>query len=251
MFNSIYNTNYLAGLSAVSPNSVDFIYCDTSIIENFDADMFFELAMPLLRKEGVLITLSHGIDTARIMLAGERFWNYDMVFNNSTPLLLFNEEDYPIRTHIDINVFSDGGSIPFHPLHAAQTADVSKALNSFRKELNLDYVEEDEPSRISYMRSVLTHQFGKEDKRISIHQLPASFYKELIETYTSQEDVVLDASMDRGSFLAQAVSLKRNYIGFEPDKQNFMYANNTIRKAEIKADRLSSTTFFPMYHATS
>lgn len=250
MFNTIYNTNYLSGLSSITKNSIDMIFFDTSIIKDFDADMFISLAMPLLRKEGVLITLSQGIDTARIMISGEQFWKYDMVWNNTTPLLLFDEEDNPIRTHVDINVFSDG-TIPFHPLHAAQTADINKTLNSFRKELHLDYVEEDEPCKVSYMRSVLNHPFDKSDKRISMHQLPSSLYKELIETYTSQEDVILDAAMDRGSFLAQVVVLKRNYIGFEADSQNYMYANNSIRKAEIKADRLTSTTYFPMFHATS
>lgn len=250
MFNSIFNTTYWKGLSAVSPNSIDMLFCDTSLIDDFDADLFFDLAMPLLRKEGVLITMSHGIDSAKVMMAGENFWKYNMVWNNTTPLLLFGEENMPVRTHADINIFSDGDTA-FHPLHAAQTADVSKALNCFRKELHLEYVEDDEPSRISYMKSVLSHKFEKDDKRISVNQLPASLYKELIETYTSQEDVILDCSMDRGSLLAQAILLKRNYIGFEADQKNFMFANNTIRKAEIKANRLTSTTYYPMYRVAS
>jgi len=64
---------------------------------------------------------------------------------------------------------------------------------------------------------------GRNKKHKNIHptQKPVSLYKWLLETYTSEGDLILDTHLGSGSIAIAAHYMKRKLIGYEIDKEYY------------------------------
>ncbi len=62
-------------------------------------------------------------------------------------------------------------------------------------------------------------------------QKPVALLEYLIKTYTNENDLVLDNCMGSGSTGVAAISLGRDFIGFELDENYFKIAENRIQEA--------------------
>ena len=69
--------------------------------------------------------------------------------------------------------------------------------------------------------------------RGSLHptQKPVALFEYLIKTYTNENETILDNVMGSGTTAIAAINTKRNFIGFELDKNYFDIANDRIQKA--------------------
>ena len=67
--------------------------------------------------------------------------------------------------------------------------------------------------------------------RGSLHptQKPFPLMEYLIKTYTNENETVLDNCMGSGTTAIAAINTKRNFIGFELDKNYFDIANERIK----------------------
>lgn len=83
-------------------------------------------------------------------------------------------------------------------------------------------------------------QDGKEIPKIHPTQKPVGLLKKLIETFTDEGDVVIDPCFGSGSTARAALELKRNFYGFEINKEFYRRAKeemiNLNYAAEKKAD---------------
>ena len=73
-------------------------------------------------------------------------------------------------------------------------------------------------------RAIMDHKVVNSKDKLHPFEKPQELLRELIESSTSQGDVVLDPFAGSGSTLVAAASLHRNGIGFEFDRSNFVTA---------------------------
>jgi site-specific DNA-methyltransferase (adenine-specific) len=66
-------------------------------------------------------------------------------------------------------------------------------------------------------------QQNMKDKEIRIHptQKPVALYKWLLETYTSEGDLILDTHLGSGSIAIASHYMKRNFVGYEIDQEYY------------------------------
>lgn len=69
---------------------------------------------------------------------------------------------------------------------------------------------------------------GKEIPKIHPAQKPVKLLKKLIETFTDPYDVVIDPCFGSGSTARAALELKRNFYGFEINKEFYNRAKNEM-----------------------
>jgi len=60
-----------------------------------------------------------------------------------------------------------------------------------------------------------------QQNRIHPTQKPVSLYKWLLETYTNENDLILDTHLGSGSIAIACHYMKRNLIGYEIDKDYY------------------------------
>lgn len=89
------------------------------------------------------------------------------------------------------------------------------------------FTSTDKPTRIyKYNRVELL-----KDGTIHPTQKPLALIKKLIAEFTNEGDLILDPFMGSGTTAVACHELKRNYIGFELDKEYFNLASNRIKDA--------------------
>lgn len=72
------------------------------------------------------------------------------------------------------------------------------------------------------------------NKNIHPTQKPVALFEYLIQTYTDEEDVVLDTCMGSGTTAIAALKSKRKFLGFELDDKYFQLANERIENHSVK-----------------
>lgn len=72
-----------------------------------------------------------------------------------------------------------------------------------------------------YPRSIQV--FSTDTQNSSLHptQKPVALFEYLIKTYSNEGDLILDNCMGSGTTAIACVNTKRNYIGFETNKEYF------------------------------
>lgn len=228
MINEILNTSYKE-LEKIGENSIDMIYADFDCAD-YEIDYFYFIknCIRTLTNTGVLVCVANDFIAATLLLTGKHFYRYSLIWNNTTAMQLNKSvTDRPITKHRQILVFSKNRDCEYNP------------STLFKANIYC-------PDNVIYGTSVISCGYTNKETFISANQKPVNLYRELIRTFSYEENVILDVFSDRGLFLSEAVSLNRNYIGFESDVFSYKFATNTVRKSEIKNDRLSSTLYFPM-----
>jgi len=68
---------------------------------------------------------------------------------------------------------------------------------------------------------MIQHDMKNKEVRIHPTQKPVSLYKWLLETYTNENDLILDTHLGSGSIAIACHYMKRNLIGYEIDKEYY------------------------------
>ena len=85
---------------------------------------------------------------------------------------------------------------------------------------------EDIITDLKYPKSILN--FQRPHPQIHPTQKPVNLIAYLIKTYTNEGETILDNCMGSGTTAIAAIRTKRNYIGFELQKEYFDIANKRI-----------------------
>jgi site-specific DNA-methyltransferase (adenine-specific) len=87
--------------------------------------------------------------------------------------------------------------------------------------------------------NLLEFAFKKSEDRLHEAQKPIDLIKYLIKLSTREGQVVLDPFMGSGTTAAAALSLNRQFIGFESSKEHWVNASGRIKNSncEKKADK--------------
>ena len=78
-----------------------------------------------------------------------------------------------------------------------------------------------------FMSNVLS--FKKDYQGLHPTQKPVALIEYLIKTYTNEGETILDNCMGSGTTAVAAIRTKRNFIGFELQKEYFDIANKRIK----------------------
>lgn len=100
-----------------------------------------------------------------------------------------------------------------------------KYKDKYKRCFNLEYGKK-------YKSNIL--EYKKDYSGLHPTQKPLELMKDLVSTYSNQDDLVLDFTCGSGSTLVACKELNRNYIGIEKDKKYYDIAKDRLSKYIVK-----------------
>lgn len=167
-------------------------------------------------------------------------WRYDWIWKKNTSAGFVHAKNRPLKNYEIISAFCRFGMghkstmkekrMPYNPQDLRPCHKVShNALNKFggvlgkRPSQKETVVTEWE----NYPTSIL--EFNVEPDSFHPTQKPVALIQYLIRTYSNEGDTILDNCMGSGSTAIAAIREKRNFIGFELNKEYYDKACKRIK----------------------
>ena len=243
----LYNGDCLELMKDIPDESVDMILCDLPYaVTQSKKDIripfepLWEEYNRIIKDNGAILLFGQGLFYVDLVLSNRRNFRYDIVWDKVLTSGFLNSKRMPLRKHEQIAVFykklptynpqfSDG-----KPLHGRGSAYINK------KNTNNNYgaFEQLEDTRKGstkkYPTSILS--FSKPHPSTAVHRTekPVELLEYLINTYSNENETILDNCMGSGTTGVACKQLNRNFIGIELDEKYFKIAKARIENEEIK-----------------
>ncbi len=248
--NKIYNEDCLEGMKRMPESSVDCIIadlpygttqCKWDIIIPFDR--LWEQYKRVIKSNGAIVLFAVEPFASYLRLSNLGWYKYDWVWDKKHPTGQLNSKKQPLRQHELICVFYQK-QCTYNPImhtNRLSRSFVGKVDKSQKMSDNYghqyDYVSNIQSGSKSYPRSIITQTsvIGNSHEKVPHPtQKPIALLEYLIETYSKECDIVLDNCMGSGTTAIACINTKRNYIGFEIDKEYYDLSIRRIREHQPK-----------------
>lgn len=243
-----YNEDCLIGMNRIADVSIDMILCDLpyGVLNKSNQSAKWDCELPLdklwkqflriIKPNGAIVLFGQGMFTAKVMMSQPKLWRYNLIWDKVGKSGFLNANRMPLRQHEDIMVFYQ--NLPTYNPQMAKCPphkrNHSKG-NMLKPQTNRCYGRIVEtPTIISdekFPTSIIS--IPKEHKVGSFYhptQKSVVLLEYLIRTYTNEGELVLDNCMGSGSTAIACMNTKRNFIGFEIDKEFYDIAVKRINE---------------------
>jgi site-specific DNA-methyltransferase (adenine-specific) len=242
-YNKIYNGCCIDGMKQLPNNIVDLICVDLpyGLTEckwdtPINLDELWKEYKRILKPYGTIVLFGQQPFTSRLVSSNYDMFKYSLVWQKSKPGGFAQAPYKVLCEHEDILIFSYGktaenakhkmvynpqGTIPCNKQMKGKTGATEHRGN--RKTQN-DYVQ----TTSNYPRSVL--KFNNEGKTQHPTQKPLELIKYLINTFSNENNVVLDSCLGSGTTAVACLDTNRRFIGYELEKKYFDVSTERIAK---------------------
>lgn len=243
--NKIYNEDCLIGMKKIPDASVDCIICDLpyEVLNRGNEKAQWDKIIPIeplfqeywriAKANAPIILFCQGMFTAQLMMAEPKNWRYNLIWQKDRPTGFLNAKKMPMRSHEDIAVFYR--ALPIYnpqmrhgfPSHSRCRKQWKAKGNTCYGSYNIETFSK-EVTTEKYPISVL---YFEKEKYLDMHptQKPVALIQYLIRTYTNVGGCVLDNCMGSGTTAIACIREKRNFIGFELNKEYYDKACKRIK----------------------
>lgn len=188
----------------------------------------------ILADNGVWVFTSAEPFTSELIMSRRGFFKYDLIWNKKRPTGHLNKDLMPLRQHEQILVFAKGRHTYNPQMHKNKLdrdfrgANMKPQTENYGSQKN--YVSELDPE-LSYPRSIweFTAVIGNsKDKLPHPNQKPLPLFRELVRTYSNENDLVFDGYVGSGTTPMACVLEKRKFIGSENIQEYFDLSVNRL-----------------------
>lgn len=237
--NKIYNMDCLEGMKRIPDKSIDMVLCDLPYgITDCGWDSVINLkilweAYKRIIKHNTAIVLTASQPFTSILINNSiKDFKYLWVWDKGRGSNFQNAKYQPMKSHEDICVFYKKRptynpqywySSPYDTKEGNRK-NIIQGLEKGGKVATIRTKSASDGKR--YPLSII--KFARDKIRIHPTQKPVALFEYLIKTYSNEGQIVLDNCMGSGTTAIACINTKRNYIGFEKDKNYFDIANKRI-----------------------
>ena len=246
--NKIYNEYCLEGMKRIPDGSVDCIVCDLPYGTTACAwdsiipfDLLWEQYKRIIKPEGNIVLFSAGLFTLNLIQSNIKDFRYKLIWKKNVPTGMANAKYRPMKYYEEICVFGNSKAI-YNPI-MKERIGVGKDCYNYdhycgdnnhlqfdkqKKRYNPDWVQ---PSDVLEF-NVVPNRNGK----LHPTEKPVELLEYLIKTYSNEGDIILDNCMGSGTTAIAAIREKRNFIGFELNKE---YYDKACERIKIEKQQLT------------
>jgi site-specific DNA-methyltransferase (adenine-specific)/modification methylase len=238
----------LKAMPLIPDNTVDLIFCDLpygTTQNNWDSviplNALWEHYWRILKPNGVILLMSQGIFTAKLILSQERYFKYKITWVKSKATNFLNAKKQPLRKHEDICVFYKCQPKYYPQMSAGEAYDKGVRKNQLTGSYG-DF----RPSHIKsdgerYPTDVVYFKTAESEGRVwHSTQKPVALARYFIRTYSNEGDTVLDNAFGSGSIPLSAVLENRNCIGIEKNENILEFKGQRVDLADIAKERIEA-----------
>lgn len=242
----LHNGDCLELMKDIPDKSVDMILCDLpygTTQNKWDSiipyDKLWEQYNRIIKNNGCIALFCDGMFMAELMMSNKKMWKYNLVWDKVLTSGFLNANRMPLRSHEEIAIFYEKQPT-YNPQKTKGKPNHSKGTPKECQNNNYgeyDFVDNTkELGDMKHPKSIITIQKPHPSKMIHPTQKPVELLEWLINTYTNENDTVLDNCMGSGSTGVACLNTNRNFIGIELDENYFNIAEERIgqREQDIK-----------------
>jgi len=224
----------------IESKSINFILCDlpygVSACEwdkNIPIDLLWEQYNRIITKDGTIALFGSQPYTTQLINSNLKNFRYCWYWFKNQGTNFFHAKTMPIRKIEEICIFHKGKYYPqitdgHIPTNSAKGCSNGKVYYGDNKR---NY-EGGKTTR--YPTNILEFKCVDNYSRQHPSQKPVELLEYLINTYTDENDIVLDNCMGSGSTGVASLNLKRNFVGIEKDYTYYEIANIRIQDIETQ-----------------
>lgn len=254
--NKIYNEDCLIGMNNIEDKSIDCIICDLpyGVLNKGNKHAKWDSQIPLdklwpqyeriIKDNGAIILFGSGMFTAELMVSNKKLWKYNLIWDKCRATGFLNANRMPLRYHEDLCVFYKklptynpqmeelNGREPNHAQGHGKHKETNRCYGNHNKIEQIIY-DKKFPRSIIKIKAIHCSE-----GQFHPTQKPVELLRYIIRTYSNEGDTILDNCIGSGTTAIAAIREKRNYIGFELNKEYYEKAIDRIKKEteQLKLD---------------
>lgn len=188
----------------------------------------------VIKDKGAIVLFAVKPFSAQLIMSNPKMYRYDIIWSKNKSTGFLNAKRMPLRSHEEILVFYK--KLPtYHP----QKTTGHKPTNSYTKHTSdgSNYGKTKQGitgggNTDRYPTSILEIPVMNNDDKDKFHptQKPVKLLEWLVETYTNENEIVLDTCMGSGTTAVACKNTDRQFIGFELDKEYIHLANKRLKR---------------------
>ena len=232
--NKIYNEDCLEGMKRIPDKSVDMILADLpygTTRNKWDSiiplDLLWEQYDRIIKDNGAIVLTAQTPFDKVLGCSNLKHLKYEWIWQKTEATGFLNAKKMPLKNHENILVFYKK-----QPTYNPQFT-VGKPYSYKKDGISSDNYGDSKGTDLIVnegSRHPLTVQIFKKDKGLHPTQKPVALFEYLIQTYTNENETVLDNVMGSGTTAIAAINTDRNFIGFEMDENYHKLANERIEQ---------------------
>ena len=239
--NKIYNEDCIEGMKRIPDGSVDCIVCDLPYGTTACAwdsiipfDLLWEQYKRIIKPEGNIVLFSAGVFTLNLIQSNIKDFRYKLIWKKNVPTGMASAKYRPMKYYEEICVFGNSNAT-YNPI-MKERIGVGKDCYNYdhycgynnhlqfdkqKKRYDPDWVQ---PSDVLEF-NVVPNRNGK----LHPTEKPVELLEYLIKTYSNEGDTILDNCMGSGTTAIACIKEKRNFIGFELNREYYDKACKRIK----------------------
>ena len=179
-------------------------------------DAMWERILKLIKDNGAIILFGNELFSSKLRTSNSKLYRYDWKWLKTQVTGFQKAKFQPLKCYEDIMVFSKSNT-----LNMCYYPQGLIPVNIIQEYKSVTYLKEKKDNKIhkvlkeytNYPRNIL--QFPRETTLFHPTQKPINLIEYLIETYTKENEIVLDFTSGSGTTLLSAEILNRKWIGIE------------------------------------
>jgi DNA modification methylase len=225
------NGDCLTELTALSGNSVDFIFVDLPYEQNrhFDWDKTLDMTKiwpeikRILKDDGVVAMTGQQPFTSQLVSSNVEWFRYEWIWDKQIPKGMHQAKQQPMRKHENIVIFSKNPKHNYYPIMVPRDKPVTSYNITKNSKGGIGNYADNDTKTFTYTEknpvSIITGCFEANRGTVRYHptQKPVKLLEYLIKTYTKVGDTVLDFCYGSCSTGVACKNTNRKFIGIEKD----------------------------------
>ena len=232
--NRIYNEDCLEGMKRIPDKSVDMILCDLPYgitwckwDEVIPLDRLWREYQRIIKPDSAIVLTATQPFTTTLIASNIKQFKYAWYWVKNNKGNYLNAKRQPLRQVEEILVFNKHKYFPQNIQDYQRGKKVRKGRGTGARITLCNYATEWNQEKTNYPSNVLHYNLDKDGFHPT--QKPVSLFEYLINTYTNENDTVLDNCMGSGTTAIACMNTGRNFIGFELDESYYNIANERIK----------------------
>lgn len=226
----IYNEDCLVGMKRIADESIDMILCDLPYgttacrwDEVIPFEPLWEAYRRIIKPNGAIVLTASQPFTSRLVSSNYEMFRYEWIWEKEQGVNFLQAKKQPMKVHENILIFSRGQTV-YHPIMTEGKPYISGKGTSGEVTNHVVKVQTVNEGK-RYPKSV-----QRFNRQTGLHptQKPVPLFEYLIQTYTSEGDIVLDNCMGSGTTAIACINTGRRYIGFESDAKYYEIAMQRV-----------------------
>ena len=197
-----------------------------------DFDLMWEQLNRIIKPNGAIVLFGSEPFSSALRMSNIKNYKYDWVWNKKLAGNAINAKRHPLKIHEIITVFNSKIYIP-----QKTKGKMRKKMGFSNQPNHIGKVDEAKETMndMYYPKSIQDFTMANLRRgRLHPTQKPIALMEYLMQTYTNENETVLDFTMGSGSTGVACVNTNRNFIGIEQDENYFNIAKKRIEEANYK-----------------